>query len=536
MKYALVLLVFCCSQILATRVVINEVCYDPEGADGTKEWIELFNAGSSEVNLYGSRIYSGGSSYTLDYVFPHFILRPGRFVLVGGDAVANTHLSCNFSFQNGGSASDAIRYVSADSLYSDTVIYDEPNSNALIDDSGIAGISFAADVSQGYSLARICDGFDTDTCATDFYAEAKPTPGAPNRSYADYGITGAAFSILGHQQLLSFYICNYSVFSPPESALLTVWQEDQLWHEVQILPIPARDSIHIEILLQPLMQMVEISLTLPNDPNPENNYYLLSPYAIQIQAPLLNEVFAAPLPGKQEWLELYQEAVPRSSTDYVIRDASGNRSSFTLPALPGYYVLCNNALAFLQDYPSCPASKVIQSRGWANLNNNGDELYLYDEEELIPLDAMSYSAQQLQSGKSLERHLDQEQNVIWKISTHPDGASPANANLQNVLPPQDERLKIIGSPLSTQFGEKLSISYNLPDDPSRVNCQVFDLNGHSIKILASNTLVSARGNLYWDGRKQGGSPAPRGLYLLLWESQGASGGKTYRKQMTAVLK
>ncbi|MCD8480693.1 MAG: hypothetical protein LRZ88_11090 [Candidatus Cloacimonetes bacterium] len=120
--------------------------------------------------------------------------------------------------------------------------------------------------------------------------------------------------------------------------------------------------------------------------------------------------------------------------------------------------------------------------------------------------------------------------------THPAGASPAAANTYNLLPEQSQRLKLIGSPLDARKGESLTISYNLPDEPSRVNCFVFDLSGRKIRTLADNALVPARGNLYWDGRKQGGSYAHRGLYIVLWESQAASGGKIYRKQTTAVLK
>jgi hypothetical protein len=533
---ALILLPVLLLQFLAASVVINEVCYDPEGSDTGKEWIELYNAGSSEVNLNGCKIYSGGSSYNLNYVFPHFILRPGRFVLVGGDAVPNTHFTHNFSFQNGGSESDAIRFVNADSTYTDTVIYDEPNSNALIDDSGLPATSFAMDVPAGSSLARISDGYDTDDCATDFYAEANPTPGAPNRIYADYGISSAMFTQLQQAQLLSLWIVNHSQYSPAAYAMLRVTQEAELLYDAEIAPIAAKDSLYLEVLLNPSWQPLEINIELPDDPNPANNTVLLSPFAIDLKQPIINEVMAAPLPGKQEWLEVFQEAVPRNAANYVIRDASGTRTRFTLPALPGYFVICANAEAFLLDYPSCPANRVIQSSGWAILNNTGDELYLYDEEELELLDAMAYTEQQIQNGKSLERHLDHEQNVIWRVSIHPDGASPAAENTLNILPPQTQRLKLSGSPIDARQGESLTISFNLPDDPSRVNCYIFDLSGRKISTLADNSQVSARGNLFWDGRKQGGSYAQRGLYIVLWESQAASGGNIYRRQTTAVVK
>ncbi|MCD8480694.1 MAG: hypothetical protein LRZ88_11095 [Candidatus Cloacimonetes bacterium] len=216
--------------------------------------------------------------------------------------------------------------------------------------------------------------------------------------------------------MLSFRIVNYSIYQPNQYAHLSVWQESALLHDAEIPPIAAGDSLSIDVLLEPSWQAVEIIIDLPNDPNPTNNIVMLSPYAMELQSPILNEIFPVPDTGKQEWLELYQEAVPRSSTSYVIKDAANTRSRFTLPALQGYFVLCANAEAFLLDFPDCPPGRVIQTSGWAILNNSGDELYLYNEEELELLDAMSYTGNQLQSGKSLERHLDNEENVIWRVS------------------------------------------------------------------------------------------------------------------------
>ena len=41
----------CLAWHLSAEVVINEICYDPEGSDESKEWIELYNNGSSNEQL-----------------------------------------------------------------------------------------------------------------------------------------------------------------------------------------------------------------------------------------------------------------------------------------------------------------------------------------------------------------------------------------------------------------------------------------------------------------------------------------------------
>ena len=107
---------------------------------------------------------------------------------------------------------------------------------------------------------------------------------------------------------------------------------------------------------------------------------------------------------------------------------------------------------------------------------------------------------------------------------------------QNELPEQDERLKVLGSPCDPHKAEVITLSYNLPDPSNRVNCTIYDLKGRLVKQLAEHTLVESRGLLSWNGHKQNGNYAGRGLYIILWESQSTSGGKVISKQLTAVIR
>ncbi len=532
MKGLLLLILASCISAMGAQVVINEVCYDPEGVDDLREWIELYNAGQSDVDLQDCEIWSGGSTFTRAFEFGHFILRPGRFVLIGGTEVPNTHFTCNFSFHNGGSASDAIRFVNADSTYTDTVVYDEPNANYLMDDTGMPATHFAPDVPAGYSLARITDGDDTNNSFADFYAEPNPTPGTMNRRYADYAVNLPIYN--PDSNLLTFWVCNRSYIVSTQNATTSVLLDGDLVWQEDLPPIPVQDSVSVAVTLDPGWWVAEITVLLPDDPVPENNSASLYATAVDLQQPILNEVFAAPESGKSEWLELWQEARPRAQNSFVLMDASGARARFSLPALPGYFVICGNAANLLAEYPSLPANRVVQSSGWPSLNNTGDTLILLADDEVQVLDTMNYTADQVQSGRSLERHLDNEGNPLWRFSSSPEGSSPGAANESTVLPPQEQRLKLIGSPFDPRKAESLSVSFNLPDDPSRVNCFIYDLAGRKIRTLADNSLVPARGSFEWNGRTGNGACVPRGIYLLLWESQGS--GKVYRKQHSFVVK
>lgn len=169
------------------HIVINEVMYDPEGADLGYEWIELFNPSYNAVDLAGWEIEAGGSSFDSTLSLPAeepIILNPQSFYLIGEQNVSGANLNVDkLGFQNGGSATDGIRILNSNGTVVDTLLYDEPNSNDLPDDSGNPGTSFAVDASSGSSLGRNGQGTDTDDSAQDFKEYTDPTPGEINESF-----------------------------------------------------------------------------------------------------------------------------------------------------------------------------------------------------------------------------------------------------------------------------------------------------------------------------------------------------------------
>ncbi len=513
---------------LHSGVVINEVCYDPPGPDSGKEWIELYNPSSDVIDLSGCKIYSCGTSWVKAFEFPYYLLRPGRFVVLGGSEVAQAQFTASFSLQNGGSASDAIRFVNADSTYTDTVIYDEPNSNLITDDWGTVASSLAPDAPEGSSLARVVDGWDTNMCAADFRVESNPTPNAPNHVYTDYGLYDPILHELGPGRVLTVGVRNLGQYPCPDIGIFSAYAADALIHQEEILPLGAADSLRVEFLLPSGVEMVYLHLELTNDTDMANNLLYLSTLGSTAGIPLFSEIFPAPLPGKQEWIELY--APPEGKRgQYTIIDAGGGNIRFSIPPVPGYFVICRDRDAFLADYPAVNPALVVQSESWTALNNDGDALYLWDEELL--LDSASYVSS-VSAMSYLRFQKDGED--FWKWG-EPSPGKANDAHLQE-LPEHTERLKLLGSPCDAAKGEQVSISYNLPDASSRVNCRIYDLQGRLVTSLAENSLVPERGLLAWNGKSASGRFAPRGVYFILWESQPAAGGKIYRKQLSAVIR
>ncbi|NOY25621.1 MAG: lamin tail domain-containing protein, partial [Oligoflexia bacterium] len=163
---------------LAGDVVLNELLYDPasSGGDSGAEWIELCNPTSRPIDLAGWSVEAGGSSFSNIFDFPALSISPGEHLLIG----AGSTYTLSGTMQNGGSATDGVRLLDDLGAVVDTVLYDSPNTNSLVDDSGGVGVEFAIDVAEGHTLARLPDCTDSDDNSLDFVESSSPTPGAEN--------------------------------------------------------------------------------------------------------------------------------------------------------------------------------------------------------------------------------------------------------------------------------------------------------------------------------------------------------------------
>jgi len=140
-------------------VVIQEVCYDPAGADAGQEWVELVNLGSEVVDLGGWILDCNGPNLAL----PPLGLGPGQTLLIHNNAVeelppaglelwysatslGNTHgfVGLWAGEQNAANLRDYMQYGSAGHSW---------ESQAA--ETGIWPLdAFLPDVEQGHSLRR----------------------------------------------------------------------------------------------------------------------------------------------------------------------------------------------------------------------------------------------------------------------------------------------------------------------------------------------------------------------------------------------
>jgi hypothetical protein len=517
--------------------VINEVYYDHPGTDTGYEWLELYNNGSDNVQLEGAKIQAAGSEWTDKFTLPAFVLRPGRYLLIGEELVPNTQFTAVLRFENGDTATDGVRYVSPDGLYSDTVLYHTYNLNGLTDDNGVIATSLAPDVAAGSSLARVANGVDNNLCAQDFCAESSPTPGLPNSHRCDYALLYPSLSYANGIAEINLWIKNKSSISPLIPAELKVSQSSETIYQMDVSPIAAMDSVEVDIQLVCEALPLLIELNLPNDPITSNNSLSLSLGGSTPNAMYINEFMAYPAAGNQEWIELYSpgNSSKQRLSEYKITDSSNGDIRFTLPTAAGYYVVCQDTTALKLSYPQCPSSCLVSASSWTYLNNDGDILVLSQDDAV--LDSLAYLSEEVVRGVSREKYVNANDEISWQNCYYAIGGSPGQPNS---IPPQINlpdagSIALSGSPCKPNAGERISIAYNLLAESNLISCNVFDLRGKKTISLANSSPAGKSGVLYWDGRKQDGSLAPRGLYYIVWESNAQGGGQKLRKQLSAVI-
>ncbi|RLE37597.1 hypothetical protein DRJ12_02635, partial [Candidatus Acetothermia bacterium] len=188
-KLSLILMiVFALAVAVSAQVVINEVVYDPVGDEASGEWVELYNAGGSSVDLSGWQL-TDQDGHTYDFPSGSSISAGGYLVVhTGAGTDTSTDLYAGFTagiWNNDG----------------DEVLL-EDNSDAGIDyiqysggsgDLPPSGLTWSGDISgtsEGNSLALIPDGNDQDN-ATNWIPRSGTdiTPGSANKAQPNPTVT-----------------------------------------------------------------------------------------------------------------------------------------------------------------------------------------------------------------------------------------------------------------------------------------------------------------------------------------------------------
>lgn len=429
-------LIFFTVPIFSNNIKINEIYYDPDGADSGYEWIELYNPTESNVNLQGWSLLKAGTSIVEFYSFPEIPINSGEYLLIGEDMVAGCDIYAELGLQNGGSCTDAIRLL-APNNYTDTILYDEPNENNLPGDANYPAINFALDVASGNSLARYTDGIDTDNCAVDWFEATQPTPGEANFFPIDLAISSVKIIESGNIHVLSTVIYNLSTQAVDNSmaSVQITLNDNEL--PMQYLPeIAAEDSLIFTYDLDELdsgYYKVDVVVNLLADNDLENN--IMSATTLVGSSPIIiNEILYKDSEYSSEWIELYNRSACGYDVDnFVISDAGGGEISLSGTFNPhSYLVIAQNAEFLSHIYPDLNPDLLIKTSSWTTLNNSSEELILTDFYGTV-FDSVAYDGTICPVDISLERvNPFSDEQISWGSSVAEVGGTPTNVN--SILP------------------------------------------------------------------------------------------------------
>lgn len=432
--YTALLLIFLCRYFLFSQVVINEILYNPGGSDSGYEWIELYNPTDENINLKSWQIQKAGSQFETCFTFDNNILiHSHSFLLVGEEFVTSADIIATLSFQNGGSATDGVRIISPNSDYTDTILYDEPNSNNLPDDNGSIGTELFANVSQGHTIARIYDGIDTNTVA-DWFDCSNPTPKSSNIVPIDLAISNFHYEKQEDNYYLFATVKNLSTISVDNFDAMLYFSMDKKVIQQNVIPyINIGDSTYLYCQTPDLpagYHTFKAEINCLNDNNLENNLSNTS-ILIGISPIILNELMIKPENEDNEWVEIFNRGNVDNSVDNLFIYDRTDRKITLYGKIKDYLVICKNKELFNKRFPEADTSKVIQSESWTSLNNTTENLYLKDAYGTV-FDTLYYNAYHLPENISYERvNPYSDNNIKWKSCKNDNGGTPtfANSNL-----------------------------------------------------------------------------------------------------------
>ncbi|MEN0062037.1 MAG: lamin tail domain-containing protein [Myxococcota bacterium] len=161
-------------------LVVNEALVNPAGADGSQEWIELYNRGHKAVSVadWSIRAHTRSDRFVRTF-FPDHLVEPGTFWVLDEGPL---HLG-------NGAGTDGLILEDCRGATIDTVVYGEPgNADGILDDEGWLTEPYA-DPGTEQVLARWSDGHDTNS-ADDWAIRSVGSPGSTNQRTASHEPVG----------------------------------------------------------------------------------------------------------------------------------------------------------------------------------------------------------------------------------------------------------------------------------------------------------------------------------------------------------
>ncbi|HRX51106.1 MAG TPA: lamin tail domain-containing protein [Candidatus Krumholzibacteria bacterium] len=540
--------------------LLNEVLYDPEGADGGHEFVELFNPADAPLPLAGVALEFAngavGDVWSVRWTGAEADTLPPRGLWLIADRgwAGPADAVASLGLQNG---PDAVR------LRRGETVLDLLGYGALVEPALFEGAPHPGSGS-GASLARRPDGADTDDNAADWSVAAEPTPGAYNMR-------------LHSLRILESVTEPPCRFAPARPFTLTATLENdgqETWPGGLVAlrdaagdllteaAAPAlasgaagvwrgvwspRDTGLVRPVLHPVSGGAELSLALP-------------PLRVGVPRLTLREVLPAPEPGAPEWVEVRAEGEgPLDLGGWTLADEGGAPRALPERLLvPGErLVLCADPQELAGWYmarlargapepcavdPSSHAD--VLAGGWPVLNNTAatgepyaDRLLLRGPDGVVA-DWVAWDGgwPAPAPGRSLERVSVPPRGAVersWAPSPAAFGSTPGCPDAAAASTPTAGGLAL--SPALIPAGGGTALGFALSEQEASWDLRVLSPEGATVRRLGGDALGPGPRALTWDGTDDRGLRLPPGPRVILLRVRDAEGRLRRRAAGVVVL-
>jgi hypothetical protein len=238
----------------------------------------------------------------------------------------------------------------------------------------------------------------------------------------------------------------------------------------------------------------------------------------------ITEVLYDPYPSGVDFVELYNASADAIDLSRCV--LSNGKKEVKLPVYSlqpdAYVALTLSDSILLEQYPDACYENFLQVPSMPNFVNDSGAVCLRCNGLLVDSmqynDAMHHVQLHNAEGFSLERVPFDGKN--WFSASSDVQATPGCSNSQaTILPPNDtiadEPFWLSDSWFAPNW-QYLKI-YHQVEEGSIANAWVYNLQGVAVYRIYNNTLLSAGGSTYWDGRDDAGQPCSVGIYVVVVE-------------------
>jgi len=511
---------------LQADLVINEVMANESGSDVTLEWIELYNNSDSLKTL---------SNYTLE-VNGQMLPLPTD-VISGGDyyvlcrRLASSGSTPGFEAVWGNNTG-----VWGDDSERETYRVYQLASLTLPNDTGQILLRRLSSTTSSFVWNQAgADGISwerfspTLTVVGNSVDSRGSTPGEINsitpRRFDLSIVSLQSHTAAGGKTLVSSVIANSgtSVITLADLNLYydlnrdSVVIDEDLITTYSLFSLSPYDTVLFEDILTLEGIYPSILAKLPDDDRETNNLKLITATGNQYPPVIITEFMPYPRPPlNTEWVEIQNHSdTAINISGWKIGDSLRLNvfSSSSHVMEPGdFLVLVQDSIA-LRDFYNDNQVALLEPPGWAELNNGGDRVRLYDSLN-NPADSFTYFSA-YDDNYTWGRGNEPGMTDLWGRSVD-IGGTPGSENVIFYQAAGSEiMISIEPNPFSPSRDRETAITFSMP--PGEVmTIRIYDREGRVVKTILDN-MPALSGTIYWDGTDDKGARLHAGIYILYAE-------------------